>query len=125
MRQQWRFALFSLFPTAALATDKGVNSYAVQNDSVAADLIDAVTIPDNKTEEATEPEHKAVTFPDTDSFHSNEDFKPYDPEYPEKAQYGDYTLRIPDLRDRLTFSVRTQKQLIGTLYAPGVSESKG
>ena len=34
-------------------------------------------------------------------------------------------LRIPDLKGRLTFSGRNQNQLIGTLYAPGVSRNSG
>lgn len=67
----------------------------------------------------------AVVVPNTSKFQSNEEFKPYDPWYPKKDQYGNYFRHIPELKGRLTFSANNKNQLIGTLYAPGVSKTKG
>ncbi len=74
---------------------------------------------------ATSPGTRAFPLPDPDRLHTNEDFRPYDPGYPKQAQYGDYTLRIPALKERLTFSKGAQDQRIGTLYAPGVTAAAG
>ncbi len=110
-------------PVAEDNPEDDKNNTQAQNDNVITESTDSVTIRNDKMKDASKP--KAVKLPDTDSFDSNEDFKPYDPGYPKKSQYGNYSLQIPDLKDRLTFSIGTQDQLIGTLYAPGVSESFG
>ncbi len=68
---------------------------------------------------------KATSVPNPDSFRTNEDFKPYDPHYPKKDQYGEYVLRVPDLKGRLTFKESGKNQTTGTLFAPGVSASGG
>lgn len=66
-----------------------------------------------------------VTIPDTESFDSNEDFKPYDPGYPKKDRYGNYTLQVPELKGRLTLSAGDKNQIVGTLFAPGTSQQNG
>lgn len=89
------------------------------------DIIGPTSTPDTGTGEGDGGQDAQVTVPDTSKFQSNEEFKPYDPWYPKKDQYGNYTLKIPDLKGRLTFSIGDRNQLVGTLYAPGVSRDGG
>ncbi|WP_461810242.1 IdeS/Mac family cysteine endopeptidase [Faecalimonas sp.] len=72
-----------------------------------------------------EKENNAMLLPNTESFQKNEDFKEYDPAYPKKEQFGDYVLQIPELKERLTFSTSKDNQIVGTLYAPGISQQGG
>ncbi len=74
--------------------------------------------------DAASPDEPAGA-PNVDSFHSNADFRPFDPGYPEKDKYGDYILQVPELKGRLTFSADSQNRVTGTLFAPGVSRDKG
>lgn len=109
----------ALFPYAAFA--EGESNHGAAEPSYYSDVTDIIgptATPDTGT--GTE-----AVVPDTSGFHSNEAFKPYDPWYPQKNQYGNYILTIPELKGRLTFSLGEKKQLIGTLYAPGVSAEGG
>ncbi len=115
----------SLFPTTAFAADGGETRATAQYYSDVSDIIGSITPPDTGKDEAAQPESGLITLPNADDLQTNEDFKRYDPGYPEKEVYGNYVLRVPDLNGRLTFSTRNQNQLIGTLYAPGVSKNKG
>lgn len=110
---------FTLFPYASFAEDE--DNLSKQGPSYYSDITDIIgptVTPDTGLD-------VEATVPDISGFHSNEDFKPYDPWYPQKNQYGNYILTIPELKGRLTFSLGDKKQLIGTLYAPGVSAEGG
>ncbi len=112
--------------SVAFAADGREQSTIVQHYSDVTDIIGPIAPPNTGTDEDNKPEEGGeVTLPNTEEFQSNEDFKQYDPAYPKKDQYGDYILRVPDLKGRLTFSTGNKKQMLGTLYAPGISKSGG
>ena len=78
----------SLTPTAALAADSNADGSAAQYYSDVTDIIGPITPPDTGaegTDEAAKPEKGPVTMPDTAAFHSNADFKPYDPDTLKKS----------------------------------------
>ncbi len=114
----------TLLSATALAAHKEEQEPTAQFYGDISDIIGPIKPPTpENNENATDD--TPLPLPDTSTFHSNEDFKAYDPGYPEKERYGNYVLRIPPLKDRLTFSTNDKKQLIGTLFAPGVSSKEG
>lgn len=110
-------SLTTLHPVV-FAADAGV-----QNTTAAfySDVTDIIGPPSG----GNEPEGGEVILPDITDFHSNDDFKPFDPGYPKKDRYGNYTLRVPDLKGRLTFSAGAKNRVVGTLFAPGTSLQAG
>ncbi len=116
---------FSPITMNVYAQEQSEDVADVQYYSDVSDIIGPIRPPKPDTNDTDKPTEPPATLPNTDELHSNEDYKKYDPNYPEKHQYGKYTLTIPALKDRLTFSIGNQNQLVGTLFAPGVSRSEG
>ncbi len=113
-----------LFPLTASAVNENQN-LPIQNFRDVSDIIGPITPPNTGTDENDKGDGELVTLPNTEEFQTNEDFKKYDPAYPTKEQYGDYVLQVPELKERLTFSTGSNNQMIGTLYAPGISKDGG
>lgn len=120
---------FTFFPYIAFAQGESDLTAAQTDHTDASDAAAIVeTVPDTADTESVVPDAAQDTnavVPDTSTFRSNEDFKPYDPWYPQKDQYGGYTLTVPDLKGRLTLSASADNHLTATLYAPGVSAQSG
>ena len=66
-----------------------------------------------------------AVLPNPGNLQSNADFKPYNPHYPQQDRYGSYTLLVPELKGRLTFSTGNRNQVVGTLFAPGTTKDTG
>lgn len=118
-------ASLTLFPSAVFAQD---NEEPIPMETYYSDVTDIIGLPstpDSGADGADGETDTEVIIPDTNEFYSNEDFKPYDRWYPQKDRYGDYTLKVPQLKGRLTFFAGDNNRLTGRLYAPGVSENDG
>lgn len=113
--------IFTSMPFGALATGETEQFPSIQIYSDTSDIFgptDSDTGSENK-------ENVDVILPDPNDFQSNEDFMDYNPYYPKQSQYGDYTLQVPELKGRLTFSAGKNDQVVGTLFAPGTSKKEG
>lgn len=111
----------TLFPYAAFAEGEEPTGDV----SYYSDITDIFGPTDPPAPETDPGAGQEVVVPDVGALHSNEDFKPYDPWYPQKDQYGDYFLKIPQLKGRLSFFVGDKNKLTARLYAPGVSQNEG
>lgn len=111
----------TLVPSTAYAADADAQSTMPEFYSSVEDILGPMPPPDPGLDDTT---GGGVVLPDEGELHSNEDFMQYDPHYPTREQYGDYTFRVPDLKGRLTFS-NSNNKAIGTLFAPGTSPQGG
>lgn len=112
----------TLFPSAAFAEEQQAPTAEGAPRSDISDIFGPTDTPAPAPEEGT---GEKVEVPDISAFQTNEEFKPYDPWYPQKDQYGDYILTIPKLKGRLSLFAGEKNKLTARLYAPGVSQSEG
>lgn len=110
---------FTLFSPAVFAAEKSRNTGVM----LYSDVTDIIGPRPPKPDETEKP-NANVVLPNMDELNTNQDFLKYDPGYPKREQYGDYTFHVPKLKGRLTFSAGS-KGMVGTLFAPGITGQAG
>ncbi len=111
----------TLLPPAVFAAEEENQSTSVEPYSNITDIFG----PTNPDAGQNGAQGGGAVLPNPADLQTNADFRPYDPRYPKKDRYGNYTLLVPELKGRLTFSTGNRKQVVGTLFAPGLTRDTG